>query len=212
LGPKRQTHIALPLLLLAFWVGHSWAAAIVPDPARETRTMVRQVLAIMHNTGMSPEQRRRELIGVAESKFDLATMARGALGSHWNELSPAQRERFVSLFAAFIEDAYFDKIQDYASLHISVNGENFADRNHASVNASVAQPGQDEIAITFKLELRGTDWAVYDVVIEDVGMIENYRAQFDRVIRTYGIARLMTDLENKQSQLGARLGDRRGSS
>ena len=174
--------------------------------------MVRQALAIMHNAAMSPEQRRRELISMAESRFDLAMMARGSLGSHWNELSPAQRERFVRLFAAFIEDAYFDKIQDYANLRISVNGENFADRNHASVNASVAQPGQDEIPIIFKLERRDTDWAVYDVVIEDVGMIENYRAQFDRVIRTYGISRLMTDLENKQAQLGVRLGSRRGSS
>jgi phospholipid transport system substrate-binding protein len=196
--------------VLVVAVGRSSAVVMVPDPAKETRTMVGQALDILHNTRMSPEQRRRKLIQVAESNFDLPTMARGALGSHWNELSPAQRERFVSLFAAFIEDAYLDKIQDYANLHISVNGEKFGDRNHASVNASVAQPGQDEIPITFLLERRGPDWAVYDVVIEEVGMIENYRAQFDRVIRSHGIARLMNDLESKQAQLGARLGSGRG--
>src|SRR2546429_7151376 len=93
-GAKVSAFIALSLLVLVVAVGRSSAVVMVPDPAKETRTMVGQALDILHNTRMSPEQRRRKLIQVAESNFDLPTMARGALGSHWNELSPAQRQRF----------------------------------------------------------------------------------------------------------------------
>jgi phospholipid transport system substrate-binding protein len=200
------------LLLLLARCGPSFADATIPDPAHETRAIVTQAVAILHNTSMSPERRRRELTKLAEGKLDFARMARGSLGSHWDELSPAQRDRFVSLFTAFFEAAYLSKIQDYANLDIRVNDEKFTDRNHAEVNAGVLQPGQDRIPITFMFARHGNDWIVYNVAIEEVGMIENYRAQFDRIIRAHGISRLMADLQAKQARLGALLGTRRGAS
>ena len=139
-------------------------------------------------------------------------MARGSLGSHWAELTPAQRDRFVSLFTGFFEAAYLNKIQDYANLDIRVSDERFTDRDYARVDASVVQPGNENVPVTFMFVRRGKDWMVYDVAIENVGMIENYRAQFDRIIQAHGISQLMADLEAKQAQLGALLGARHDAS
>jgi phospholipid transport system substrate-binding protein len=198
------------LLVLPAWP--SVADINAPDPAVETRGMIAQAVAILHNTTISTEQRRSEVIKLAQSKLDFERMARGSLGSHWAQLTPAQRDRFVSLFTAFFEAAYLNKIQDYANLEIRVRDEKFTDGSFARVDASVMQPGEEDIPISFMLARRGKDWMVYDIEIEDVGMIENYRAQFDRIIRAHGISQLMIDLQAKQAQLGTRLGNHRGAS
>jgi phospholipid transport system substrate-binding protein len=189
------------LFLLVPWRSLARAS----DPAQETRAVLVEAVAILHNKSIPLEQRRREMRKLAESKLDFARMAQGSLGPHWKELSAAQRDRFVALFTGFFEAAYLNKIQDYANLEIRVGKEVFSG-NYAQVDATVMQPGSDDIPITFMLARRGNGWMVYNVAIEDVGMIENYRAQFDRIIRAHGISQLMADLQAKQAQLGAGLG------
>jgi phospholipid transport system substrate-binding protein len=203
---------AVLLLLLAAQVSRSLADIAGSDPAQETRAVVAQVLAILHDTSISPARRRAALIKIAGSRLDFARMAQGSLGSHWAELTPAQRGHFVSLFTGFFEAAYLNKIQDYANLDIRVDDEKFSDSDHAQVHAAVIQPGRDTIPIAFMLARRGRDWMVYDVAVDNVGMIENYRAQFDRVIREHGFSQLMADLQAKQAQLGAVLGTHSGAS
>jgi phospholipid transport system substrate-binding protein len=201
------------LLLLVLTPGRRcFADTTASDPARETHAMVAQALAILHNTSISVDERRRLMVKLAASELDFERMARGSLGRHWTELTPTQRDRFVSLFTGFFEAAYLNKIQDYANLEIRVSNETFAGRNYARVDATVIEPGSDNVPITFLLARHGSNWMVYDVEFENVGMIENYRAQFDRIIRAHGIAQLMTELQAKQAQLGAGLGTGRGSS
>ncbi len=209
---KARWFTAVLWILLLAPPGRSLADVASSDPARQTRAIVTQAVAILHNTSISPERRRAALIKLAGGKLDFRLMAQGSLGSHWAELSPAQRERFVSLFTGFFEAAYLRKIQDYANLDIQVDDEKFSDHNHARVDARVMQPGQDTIPVSFMLERHGSAWMVYDVQFENVGMIENYRAQFDRVIRAHGISQLMSDLQAKQAQLGAGLGKVHGTS
>jgi phospholipid transport system substrate-binding protein len=199
-------------LLLLLSGGRLFADVAAHDPASETHAMVVDAVAILHNKSISPDQRRREVMKLADSKLDFARMARGSLGPHWSELTPAQRDRFVALFKGFFEAAYLNKIQDYSNLDIQVSNATFTGPDYARVDASVVQPGKDNVPITFMLARRGNDWRVYDVEIENVGMIENYRAQFDRIIRAHGISQLMSDLQAKQAQLGAGLGTRTGPS
>jgi phospholipid transport system substrate-binding protein len=195
------------LLLLMLSPGRpSFADITTSDPARETHMMVAQAIAILHNTSISVDERRRLMIKLAASKLDFERMARGSLGPHWAELTPSQRDHFVSLFTGFFEAAYLNKLQDYSNLEIRVSDETFAGRNYARVDAIVIEPGSDNVPITFLLARHGSNWMVYDVEFENVGMIENYRAQFDRIIRAHGISQLMTDLQAKQAQLGAGLG------
>ena len=182
------------------------ALAEVATPLGSVKGAIDKTVEILHDDQTPLEQRRRELRELAQRNLDLSRMARVALGPHWEQLSEAQRTEFVSLFAAFIETAYLDQIQDYAKLRIDVSTQSFHDRDHAQVSATVFQPGEAPMPITFMLENRDQRWLVYDVDVASISMVANYRAQFDRVIRDQGIGELMDRLRRKQAQLAGLLG------
>jgi phospholipid transport system substrate-binding protein len=204
--------IAASLLVVLTPARRSFADITASDPARETHSMVAQAIAILRNTSISIDERRRLVIKLAARKLDFERMAQGSLGPHWTELTLSERDRFVALFTGFFEAVYLNKIQNYANLEIRVSNETFAGHNYARVDAIVIEPGSDNVPMTFLLARHGSNWMVYDIEFENVGMIENYRAQFDRIIRAHGIAQLMAELQAKQAQLGAGLGTRRGPS
>jgi len=91
-------------------------------------------------------------------------------------------------------------------LNIVVSKERIASPDYALVDATVLQPHKDPLPITFMLERRGQDWMVYDVAVDGVGMVANYRAQFDHVIKRQGLKQLLDDLRAKQKQLAALIG------
>jgi len=183
------------------------AAALPPDtPRAAVASAIDQAIAILHNSAIPVEQRRRDLRALAQRNLDLSKMAEGVLGTHWITMTPAQQQQFVPLFEAFIESAYLGEIQEYSKLKVEVGGETLEGRDHARVAATVLQPGEDPIKIDFMLEHGTRGWLMYDVVVDDIGMIENYRAQFDRVIRTRGLSRLEAELRIKQAKLDAMLG------
>src|SRR5262249_4190761 len=155
---------------------------------------------------MPVEQRRRALQQLAERNLDLQRMARESLSDHWSELTPADRDEFVTLFVAFIEEAYLIQIQDYAELDIAVSKASLSSTDYAQVNATVMQHHEEVLAIAFMLERRGNDWSVYDVTVEGVSMVHNYRTQFNRVIERQGLRQLLTDLKAKQKQLAILIG------
>jgi len=200
--------LAAVLVILPVFGGRDANAVLsVATPRGAVTSAIDDAIAILHNTGMPVEQRRRELRALAERNLDLAKMAESVLGTHWTEMTPAQQQEFVPLFEAFIEDAYLGEIQEYIKLKIDVGGETLDGADHARVDATVLQPGEDPIEITFLLERGPRGWLMYDVVVDDIAMVGNYRAQFDRVIRTRGLARLEAELRIKQAKIEAMLGE-----
>jgi phospholipid transport system substrate-binding protein len=179
----------------------SLAFAQTATPLGQVKTTLNAVLAILHNQKAPLTERRRALLHLAESNLDLATMARGSLGNHWTELTSQQRADFVPLFGSFIEAAYLAQIQEYVNLNIKVGNARAVAADYSEVDATVVQPHEDDLPITFLLERRGDAWLVYDVRVEGVSMVENYRAQFDRVIREQGLPALMNDLRQKRQGL-----------
>jgi phospholipid transport system substrate-binding protein len=176
----------------------------VLDPALTIKTTVADAIAILHNQSLPVEQRRRELRDLAERNLDLKGMARESIGQHWAEMSAAEQEQFVGLFAAFIEEAYLAKIQNYPELNIAVTTTvRRPSSSYAEVHATVQQPHEEDLPIVFFVERRGNDWLVYDVGVEGVSMIHNYSAQFDRVIKDHGLQQLLADLRAKEQQLQA---------
>jgi phospholipid transport system substrate-binding protein len=194
-------------VLIAFLVVSAASAAPEPPgPRAKVRTTLDEALAILHDQQQPVAERRRELLRLAEQNLDLSRMARESLGTHWKELTAAERQEFVSLFGAFIEAAYLTQIQEYVNLAIAIGAARNVDADYAEVDATVVQPHQDTMRITFKLERHDDDWLVYDVAVEGVSMVENYRAQFYRVIDSHGLPQLLNDLREKQNQLAALIG------
>jgi phospholipid transport system substrate-binding protein len=190
------------IIITVFVVAPSRAAqADAAAPLTKVKTTLQDTLAILHNQSMPVEQRRRALQQLAERNLDIQQMARQSLSDHWNELNPADRDEFVTLFTAFIEESYLIQIQNYAKLDIAVSKARLSSTDYAEVDASVTQPHKEVLPVTFMLERRGNDWSVYDVMVEGISMVHNYRTQFDRVIERQGLQQLLTDLKAKQKQL-----------
>ncbi len=198
---------AVLVITMALTLGTSELFAESPTPLDTVKGAVDDTVAILHNVQEPVKQRRRELRQLVEQELDLGSMARTSLGIHWSQLNAKQRDEFVPLFAAFIETVYLDQIQDYAKLKIEVSSQTLVASDYARVSVTVLQPSKNPIPIVFLLEKKGVRWVVYDVNVEGISMVENYRAQFDRVIRSGGIDGLMNKLRQKRAQLVLLLGE-----
>jgi phospholipid transport system substrate-binding protein len=176
------------------------------DPLSMTRDMVNQALAILRNKQLPTVERQRQLRDLIEPKFDFAEMSRSALGYHWRTLSPEQRANFTELFKAFIEDAYLSKVQDYSGQQVVFAGQHQIGQGYTEVDTRIVQPGKNPIPLTYLLQQKDGSWKIYDVVVDNISIIANYRNQFNRVINEQGYDKLMGELKAKQQELRSSLG------
>jgi phospholipid transport system substrate-binding protein len=170
-----------------------------------TQTMVNRALQIMANKSTPVKQRRRELREAIENEFDFSEMSRSALGYHWRTLTPDDRSRFTQLFTAFIEDAYLSKIQDYSGQQVRFDGQTPLGAGYMQINSDIVQPGKSSIAVNYLLLQKGGRWKIYDVTVDAISIIANYRNQFNRIINEKGFPQLMADLRAKQQELASLL-------
>jgi phospholipid transport system substrate-binding protein len=175
-------------------------------PMAVTQAMVNRALQIMSNKSLPVQQRRRELREAIENQFDFGEMSRTALGYHWRNLGPEDRRQFTQLFTAFIEDAYLSKIQDYSGQQVRFDGQTPLGPGYVQINTEIVQPGKAPIAVNYLLLQKGDTWKIYDVTVDAISIIANYRNQFNRVINEKGFPQLMADLRAKQQELASLLG------
>jgi phospholipid transport system substrate-binding protein len=171
-----------------------------------TQTMVNHALEIMANKSLSLQQRRRQLRESIENDFDFTEMSRSALGYNWRSLTPEQRSHFTQLFTAFIEDAYLSKIQDYSGQKVQFQGQTPLGTGYTQINTAIVQPDKSPIQVNYLLLQKGDSWKVYDVTVDAISIIANYRNQFNRVINEKGFDQLLADLQAKQQELASLLG------
>jgi phospholipid transport system substrate-binding protein len=171
-----------------------------------TQEFVTQALQILRDKQKSVQQKRRELKPLMEARFDATEMARSTLGYHWRSLTPEQRADFTEVFKAFIEAAYLDKVQDYSGQEVRFGQARSLGQGYEEVDTTIVQAGQNPIRVTYLSEETPNGWKVYDVTVDNISIIANYRNQFNRVINEQGFPKLMADLRAKEQQLGSELG------
>jgi len=176
------------------------------SPMAVTQTMVNRALQIMSNKGLPVVQRRRQLREAIENEFDFTEMSRSALGYNWRALSPNDRSQFTQLFTAFIEDAYLSKIQDYSGQQVRFNGQASLGEGYTQINTDIIEAGKGPISVNYLLLQKGDSWKIYDVTVDAISIIANYRNQFNRVINEKGFPQLIADLKAKQQELASLLG------
>jgi phospholipid transport system substrate-binding protein len=197
--------IALLILTSTFTIG--LAPALAQTSAKAvTQDFIDQALRIMRDKQKPVQEKRRELKPLIEMHFDATEMARSSLGYHWRSLTPDQRADFTRVFTDFIEAAYLDKVQDYSGQQVQFGQSRILGEGYAAVDTTIVQAGKDPIPVTYLLEQTG-GWKIYDVAVDNISIIANYRNQFNRVINEQGFPKLMADLRAKQKQLGAELGE-----
>lgn len=201
--------IALTVIALLLIVPCSFnnaSASVENSPMAVTRSMVNAALGVLREKDMPVVQRRRKLREIIEPNFDFTEMSRSALGYHWRSITPAQRQQFTKLFTAFIEEAYLSKIQNYAGQEVDFVRQASLGKGYAEVDTRIIQNGKSPIPVSYLLEHKDGRWKVYDVTVDAISIIANYRNQFNRVVNNDGFNKLMADLQSKQEQLASLLG------
>lgn len=165
-------------------------------------TVDRAVVALRDPRFKSPaatQDRREQLRQILFSRFDFSEMAKRALGAHWRRRSPQEQEEFVRLFTELLERQYADIVETYSNEKIVYVGER-TDGSFAEVNSKVVTAKGQEYSINYKAQLIGNDWKVYDVIAEDISLVNNFRSQFNRVISSSSFEELVRRLRDKQGE------------
>lgn len=170
-------------------------------PTDQTRETVDKVLSILRS-GANGDQRRQQLRDTIYPRFDFPDMAKSSLGSHWSRRSPQEQQEFVKLFTDLLESSYVDKIESYNGEKVLYTREQ-VDGDNAEVFTKVLTKKGEEFSINYKLHRVGNKWKVYDVVVEDISLVNNYRSQFNRILANASFDELMKKLQQKAPDMKA---------
>jgi phospholipid transport system substrate-binding protein len=180
----------LAALGLGVVVGVAPAAVVSAGmPAEQLQDQIRRVLAILEDESLRTEarasERRAAIRKAAEEIFDIEEMSRRSLGRHWSALTADDQGEFVRLFADILDRAYLAKIVLYRVQRFAVVGDSI-DRDHATVKTRIATRETGEIGVEYRLLRRQDRWMTYDIHVEGVSLLANYRSQFDRIFQSSG--------------------------
>ena len=181
------------------------APAFADDPMTVVKNTVNQALDVLRDKSTPLAQRQDKLRQIVAATFDFTEMAKSALGYHWKQLTPAQQQEFTQAFVAFIEDSYLSKINDYSGQQVSFLRVNQDGAQYAQVNTDIVQPKGEPIHVNYRLLKEDGTWKIYDVTVDAISIIANYRNQFNRVMNSKGYDTLIADLKAKQAALAASL-------
>ena len=165
------------------------------SPMEEVRTNVDAIFNILRNSDTAWEERRDTVHATVRGWFDFRLMSQGVLGDNWKKASVEERDRFTRLFTEFLEATYCDRINNFGDERVEYLGEK-VEGNKAEVDI-IIYSGGSEIPITYRLIEREGHWPVYDVVIDGVGLIHNYRDSYREIISNEGLESLLTRLAEK---------------
>jgi len=187
------------LLAVALVLGlgtNSWAGA----PTDQLRTYTDQILKVLQNPGLSLPEKRAAVRKLASEVFDTMETAQRVLGQHWQQRTQAEREDFAKLFANLLEQTYISRIDEYGGERLTYVGEQVTG-DKAVVRARILTSKGTEVPVESRLLLKGDRWLTYDILIENLSLISNYRSQFDRVIRQSGYPELVKRLQARVEAL-----------
>jgi len=175
-----RTIQTLVLILVLVLVAARFAMA--GEPTDQIRSSVDEVIKVVQSQPDGPS-RREEVRRVANQLFDFEETARRALGQHWQQRTPAEREEFVKLFSDLLEAAYVGKIDLYQGEKITYVSET-VEGDQATVKTRIATKQGTDVPVDYRLLRENDGWRVYDVVVEGVSLVGNYRTQFNKIIQT----------------------------
>lgn len=170
------------------------------EPTEQIKKTVDAVINILNNKELSkPEklpERRLKIRETVEKSFDFEEMAKRSLALHWKKRTPQEQKEFVDLFSDLLEDTYIRKIERYEDEKVVYYDER-SDGSYATVRTKVITSKEAEIPVDYKIFKKGQKWEVYDIVVEGVSLVNNYRTQFNQIIRSSSYEELVARLKKK---------------
>ena len=179
----------------------AWAG----PPTEQLREGVDRVVKILRDPALSGgnqvNQRRAAISLVAGEIFDFGEMAKRSLGQHWDKRTPTERAEFARLFTELIQRSYISKIDQHAAAaQMTFRGETVAD-DHAVVQTTVPLSNGSTMPLDYRMHNTRDHWQVYDLNMDGISLVANYRAQFNKIIRTSSFEDLVTKLKANKAEV-----------
>ncbi len=186
-------------IMVAVLLAAAEPGAMAASPTQTVQVAVQQVFAGQDGSvvkKISTSERRADIRKVAENLFDFEEMSRRSLGAAWDTVSPAEKQEFIHLFTSLVANSYMGKIEQYTGEPIRYESEQ-VDGTEASVLSRVVTPKGAEIGIEYRLYRAENRWAVYDVRVDGISLVNSYKAQFNRLLQRGSFAELLKQLRQK---------------
>jgi len=196
---RRLVPAALAAALLAAPGSSVWAG----PPTEQLRDRIDRVVKVLEEPALKKDakttDRRATLRTIANEIFDFAEISQRSLGRHWQARTPPEREEFVALFGDLLERTYVSKIEIYSGERVAYAGE-MVDGDQATVRTRIITKQGTEVPVDYRMFQRDGRWRVFDVNIEGVSLVANYRTQFNAIIVRSSYQDLVTKLKAKQDE------------
>jgi phospholipid transport system substrate-binding protein len=205
--PKRHHFLRIIAVagLIALVASPGWAGT----PTDQLHPAIDQVLRILTDPALKRsakrEVRRAALRRAVEPVFDFTETARLALGRYWRDRTPREREKFTALFTDLLEETYASRIEAYAGERVVYLGES-VDGDYATVRTKIITKRDTEVPVDYRMRREGDRWRVYDVIIANVSLVDNYRSQFSDIIETSSLRALVERMHARLRELSATAG------
>jgi phospholipid transport system substrate-binding protein len=177
--------------------------ALAGVPTEQLRSAVDRVIKTLDDPAMKAEgkagERRQAVRKIANEIFAWDETAKRALARHWQARTEAQRQEFVKLFGDLLERSYIARIENYGGEKITYLSDSIDDET-AMVRTKIVTKQGSEVPVDYRMLRRGDRWLVYDVVIEGVSLVSNYRTQFNKIIQTSSYEELVKKMKSKQEE------------
>ena len=202
---RRRFAVALAVAVasLALAAGPVRAGA----PLDQLRLQVDRVLKVLDDPELKKENKAKErrvaVRKIANEIFDFSETAKRSLGRHWLARTPAERDEFVQVFTDLLERSYISRVELYGGEKIQYVSDTIEEGEQAKVQTKIVTKQGSEIPIEYRMHKKGEKWLVYDVIIEGVSLVANYRTQFNKIIQTSSFQELVKKMKSKQEELAS---------
>jgi phospholipid transport system substrate-binding protein len=190
------------LIVALLMVVCSCKLANAGEPTEAIRGAVNQGVEILKNAKLDSQKQRRQVIDrlrqIVYPLFDFREMAMRALGANWRRINSQQREEFVATFTTLLEKTYADQIDLYNGQQVVYTGES-VDGEYAQVDSRIIDKNGQTYSVAYRLHRVDGKWKIYDVVAENISLVNNYRSQFNRVIAKSSFDELLKTMKQKGS-------------
>jgi len=170
-------------------------------PTDELRGAIEKVQTILNDPQLKAAGKKGERLDklrqVIQPKFDFTEMAKRSLGTNWQRRNPEEQRDFVKVFTDLLENAYVDSIDSYDGEKVVFTNEK-QDKEYGEVNTKIVTKKGEEFSVNYKLHQASGNWKVYDVVIENISIVNNFRSQFNRVIAKSSYEELVRTMKEKR--------------
>lgn len=203
---RRLIWLSFSVIIFLLILAPVTTKAVDSGPTVQLKASVDTLLKVLRDESLKGAEnsdiRRERIAEVVFMQFDMRRMAKLSLGRGWRKLSEAEREHFIGLFRKLLSKSYIATIDGYSGEKISYVKE-IIKGNKAEVRTMVIGNAK-EIALTYKLKLDDSRWLIYDVIIENVSLVRNYRSQFDPIMKKEGFTGLVKRMEERIAVSGAK--------